>query len=159
MEVLFHGAYQQVCGENGMIPETDLNDPGNRRHANIHPTILRAWTTSIRNDPDLGKDIRMMVPIFYDITRRKTKVWAVLGIAAKPLLISYATPPDIQGVKGPDGGIVKPSDVEVRFTSDFAQTAYFATAEVYVTRLLGRAEFRKHCDAHKTYQAIVSGLE
>jgi len=31
--------------------------------------ILRAWLNSIRKDPDLGKDLRMMVPIFYDVKR------------------------------------------------------------------------------------------
>ena len=35
------------------------------------------------------------------------------------------------------------------------ETAYFATAEVYVTRLLDRREFRKHCDRHKTCKAIM----
>jgi hypothetical protein len=32
------------------------------------------------------------------------------------------------------------------------------TAEVYVTRLLDRGEFRRHCDTHRTRSAILAGL-
>jgi len=83
----------------------------------------------------------------------------VLGIATKPLSVSYATPPLVKGMKGPDRRDVKSSDVEVNFTLDYHQAAYFATAEVYVTRLLDRTEFREHCARHKTYRAIVSKLQ
>jgi hypothetical protein len=134
-------------------------DLGNRKEGNGHRAILKAWLASIRKDPDLGKDVRMMVPIFYDLGRQKTKVWMILGIATKPLTVSYATPPMVKGIKGPDGRDVKSSDVEVNFALDYHQAAYFATAEVYVTRLLDRAEFREHSARHKTYRAIVSNLK
>jgi hypothetical protein len=156
MQALFHGAYLQVCAEIGMAPR---NDVGNPQDAQSNRLTLSAWLGSIQNDPDLGKDVRMMVPIFYDVNRHKIKVWAILGVATKPLVVSYATAPNIKEVKTFGGGVVKPGDVEVEFTSDYTQTAYFATAEVYVTRLLDRGEFRKHCDIHKTYQASVSGLK
>jgi len=158
MQVLFHGAYLQACGEIGMTPGSE-EDLGNGKDANAHRAILKAWLATIRKDPDLGKDVRMMVPIFYDLGRQKTKVWMVLGIATKPLSVSYATPPLVKGMKGPDRRDVKSSDVEVNFTLDYHQAAYFATAEVYVTRLLDRTEFREHCARHKTYRAIVSKLQ
>ena len=71
-----------------MKPESDAFHPSN---ASLDRAVLAAWLESLPKDPDLGKDIRMMVPIFYDIDRHKTKVWAVLGIASKPLNVSYAT--------------------------------------------------------------------
>jgi hypothetical protein len=158
MQVLFHGAYLQACAEIGMTPGSEPG-LGNGKDANAHRAILKAWLGSIRKDPDLGKDVRMMVPIFYDLGRQKTKVWMVLGIATKPLSVSYAKPPLVKGMKGPDRRDVKSSDVEVNFTLDYHQAAYFATAEVYVTRLLDRTEFREHCARHKTYRAIVSKLQ
>jgi hypothetical protein len=158
VQTLFLGAYQQACGEIGMTAGSE-RDLGNRKDGNAHRAILKAWLASIRKDPDLGKDVRMMVPIFYDLGRQKTKVWMILGIATKPLTVSYATPPMVKGIKGPDGRDVKCSDVEVNFALDYHQAAYFATAEVYVTRLLDRAEFREHCARHKTYRAIVSNLK
>jgi hypothetical protein len=83
----------------------------------------------------------------------------ILGIATKPLSVSYGTPPCIKEIKGPDGRGVKSSDVEVSFTLDYHQATYFATAEVYVTRLLDRAEFRAHCARYRTYRAIVRELQ
>jgi hypothetical protein len=158
IQTLFLGAYQQACGEIGMMAEPE-GDLGNRKDAKARRATLKAWLESIPKDPDLGKDVRMMVPIFYDLGRQETKVWMILGIATKPLSVSYATPPIVKGIKGPDGRGVKSRDVEVNFALDYHQAAYFATAEAYVTRLLDRAEFREHCARHKTYQAIVSNLK
>jgi hypothetical protein len=158
MQALFHGAYLQACGEIGMTPQSapDLSDG---KDATTDRAILNAWLASIRKDPDLGEEVRMMVPIFYDLGRRKTKVWMVLGIATKPLMVSYVTPPLVKGISGPGRRDVKSSEVEVNFSCDFHQTAYFATAEAYVTRLLDRTEFREHCARHKTYRAIISTLQ
>jgi len=158
MEALFHGAYLRSCEEIGMTPEQDSN-LGNLKGASANQALLGAWLASIRNDPDLGQDIRMMVPVFYDIGRKQIKVWAVLGVTTKPLVISYKTPPAVVGIRGPDGRPVKPRDVEVEFQPEYHRAAYFATAEIYVTRLLNRSEFRQHCDKYKTYQAIVSNLK
>jgi hypothetical protein len=157
MEALFHGAYLQSCAEIGMTPEEDP-DLGTPTGPNASRALLGTWLASLRRDPDLGRDIRMMVPIFYDIGRRKTKVWVVLGVATKPLHVSYATPPKVKEIKGSDGMCVDPRKVAVKFGGDSHQIAYFATAEVYVTRVLDRTEFRQHCDRHKTYGEIVSNL-
>lgn len=158
MEAIFHGAYLRSCEEIGMTPEATPN-LGNPKGAGANRALLGAWLASIRKDPDLGSDIRMMVPVFYDIGRRKTKVWTVLGVAMKPLSVSYDSHPTVVETKDPDGKIVKRQDVEVEFHSDYYRTAYFATAEVYVTQLLNRAEFQRHCDKYKTYSAIVSNLQ
>ena len=99
-----------------------------------------------------------MFPIFYDVVRKKTKVWAVLGIATKPLTVSYATPSSNKS-KDRTAKLIKPEDVKVRFIGEFHETACFATAEAYVTRLLDRTEFRKHCDQHGTHKAIIRSLE
>jgi hypothetical protein len=158
MEALFHGAYLRSCEEIGMPPES-APDVGNAKVANTNRVLLSAWLASVSKDPDLGNDIRLMVPLFYDIGRKKIKVWAVLGIATKPLNVSYLMRPTVRQIKGPDGKPVKLQDVELTFSGERQQIAYFATAEVYVTRLLNRSEFREHCDRHKTYTAIVGNLK
>jgi hypothetical protein len=157
MEALFYGAYLQSCEEIGMAPERDPS-LGNSKGTSAEQALLGAWLASIRKDPDLGQDIRMMVPVFYDIGRKQIKVWAVLGVTTKPLTISYETRPAVVGIRGPDGKLVKPRDVEVEFHREYHRAAYFATAEIYVTRLLNRSEFRQHCDKYKTYKTIVSNL-
>ena len=37
---------------------------------------FRSWLERCNEDPDLGRDARMMVPVFHDLGREKTKVWA-----------------------------------------------------------------------------------
>jgi hypothetical protein len=158
MEALFHGAYLRSCEEIGLAPEQDPN-LGNPKGASANQSLLGAWLASIRHDPDLGQDIRMMVPVFYYIGRKQIKVWAVLGVATKPLTISYKAYPAVVEIRDPGGKPVKTRDAEVEFHSEYHRIAYFATAEIYVTRLLNRTEFRQHCDKYKTYQTILSNLK
>ncbi len=101
MEALFYGAYLQACEEIGMTPEEDRS-LGSPKGTDADRALLSAWLASIRKDPDLGNDIRMMVPVFYDVGRGKIKVWAVLGIATKPLNVSYVTQPAVKQINGPD---------------------------------------------------------
>jgi hypothetical protein len=158
MEALFHGAYLRSCQEIGMKPEPDSHF-GNPDDANIHRAVLGAWLRSLPKDPDLGKDIRMMVPVFYDAVRQMTKVWAVLGIATKPLSVAYANPPTVKEIKAPGGKRVQPGEVNVAFVSQDTRLAYIVSAEVYVTRLLNRTEFRQLCDQKKTFKAIIESLK
>jgi hypothetical protein len=158
MEALFHGAYLQSCEEIGMKPAGDANF-GNSSDANMHRAVLGKWLESLPKDPDLGKDIRMMVPVFYDSGRGKTKVWAVLGVASKPLSVSYARTPIVKGIKGPGGERMDAEFLNVEFVSQYTQLAYIVSAEVYVTRLLNRMEFRQRCDQKKTFNAIVDSLK
>jgi len=46
----------------------------------------------------------------------------------------------------------------VEFTADRYQFAVPVLAEVYVSRLLDRDEFRRHCDRFKTREAILANL-
>jgi hypothetical protein len=158
MEALFHGAYLRSCQEIGMKPESDAV-PGQAGDANLHQAILGAWLQSLGKDPDLGQDIRMMVPVFYDLGRHLTKVWAVLGIAIKPLRVVYDKPPFVKGIKGPGGSRVKPGDLYLEFESQNTQLVYIVSAEVYVSRLLNRTEFRQLCDQKKSFKAIVESLK
>ncbi len=155
MEALFQGAYLRSCDEIGMRPEPG---PASPTDAHLDRALLGAWLESIPKDPDLGKDIRMMVPVFYDIQRKKTKVWAVLGIASKPLNISYVHPPTVKEVRGPGGARVNPGDAYLEFVNQNTHLTYIVSAEIYVTHLLNRTEFRQLCDQKKTFKAIVESL-
>ena len=55
----------------------------------------------------------------------------------------------------------KPVDlakVELQFEEAFFTVAYPVMAEVYVSKILNRKEFRDLCDKHKTQEAILSQL-
>jgi hypothetical protein len=134
MTALFQGAAAVAGRELGMAPATD--DETSR---------FRQWATR----PDIAEDIRMMVPVFYDIGRRKTKVWAILGWVTDTLIVSFGTPPAAQVLKG---------RLEIRFRSHYRRIAYPVFAEAYVSRLLDRDEFRAHCDRYKTRSRILENL-
>jgi hypothetical protein len=168
MELLFAGAYFTAAGELGMEREVAEMSLGPSEQGIGH---LRRWAAEVGKDADLAGDARMMVPVFYDLQRRRSKVWAFLGWQTTALQVNYVKSPRVLGcerVGGPGGpgrkhGIptepIPPAELpQVRFTSDRHELATPVVAEVYVERLLNRDEFRRHCDRHKTRDAILANL-
>lgn len=166
MESLFHGAYVTVRQQLGLTPENNLGS-GSQRGPEADAARFREWAKSMAADEDLGQDARMMVPVFYDQERRLTKVWIFLGWTTKPLHIRFVIPPQV--LEGPsraglwDRLFGKPSRAaqphpEIVFSSGQQQLACPVTAEVYVSKILNRDEFRRHCDQHRTKAAIIENL-
>lgn len=115
------------------------------------------WRGNLRTDRDVAQDCRMMIPVFFDMARRQIKVWAVLGWQSTGVNVSYRTPPEVLGRDTLD----EPTPTErpeVMFQSDTYEFAFPVMAEVYVTRLLDRDEFRKHCDRFRSRDAILRNL-
>jgi hypothetical protein len=156
MERLFAGAHIVACRELGLAEEAAAAAAGEPDESAMH--FLR-WNASIKSDGDVARDARMMVPVFYDLQRRKTKVWVVLGWAASGTYYSYEQRPTAT-VTGPDGKPAAGEDApELIFHGSSRNLASPVFAEVYVSRLLDRDEFRQHCDAYATQAAILSNLE
>jgi hypothetical protein len=153
MEGLFHGAYLLACDAIGLVPQSagGLGSGGNDRD------VFRAWAKAIKRDPDLSTDVRMMVPVFYDLKRGKMKVWAILGVAKKKLEVTFAQRPEVVSLVDPKGQPLDPGGIEWKSSS--LDLPYFVTAELYVDRVLDRNEFRVLCDEHETASAILSQLQ
>jgi hypothetical protein len=152
MQGLFHGAYLTACDEVGIEPEADKTLAGGG-----HRQLFRTWAKTYATDPDLQADIRVMVPIFYDLQRRKMKVWVVLGVAEKKLKVTFAKRPTVKSLVDASGKPADPKDI----TWDDAtyKLAYFVTAERYVTKLLDRKELRALCDRHRKASVILEHLK
>jgi hypothetical protein len=156
MERLFAGAHIVACRELGLVEDAASAAAGEPAESAMQ--FLR-WVASIKSDGDVARDARMMVPVFYDVPRRKTKVWVVLGWAASGAYYSYERQPTAT-VVGPDGKPAAGEDApELIFHGSSRNLASPVFAEVYVSRLLDRDEFRQHCDAYATQAAILSNLE
>jgi hypothetical protein len=99
----------------------------------------------------------MMVPVYYDLARQKTKVWAILGWHKRRLNVSFQTPPTAR-VFDATG---KPADEEVDllYSTEEYSLVYPVFAEVLVSRILDRDEFRAHCDRYKTQSKILHNLK
>jgi len=151
MESLFYGAYQIVSQEIGMTMQ--LQERG-KQEKEADEKYAREWIRTLADDTDVGTDNRMMVPVFYDELREKTKVWVVLGCAVKPLSIWYSQKPKVT-VTDAEG---KKAEADIEFESSQKSLIYPVSAEIYVNKILNRSEFRSLCNRYKTQSDILSAL-
>lgn len=157
MENLFYGAHVTVCRQLGMNP-TPSPSAGTGNTGDTAAAALVVWQRKLADDPDVGQDARMMVPLFYDLNHKKTKVWVFMGWTVRPVEVSFATPPTAT-VFDTNGKPVTSSGPRLAFNSIRYDLAYPVTAEVYVARILNRQEVRAHCDRYKTRSAILANLK
>ena len=104
-----------------------------------------------------------------DLGRRKTKVWVFLGWKTKRLDISFANPPRVVSWTATAPAARRrllsrffakeENPPEIDFERTYKPLAMPVTAEVYVTKILNRDEFRRRCDTHETASAILENLE
>jgi hypothetical protein len=90
IETLFLGAHVSVSQQLGLAPDAAS---GADLSANATAERFAAWARAPHFDPDLSQDLRAMIPVFYDVERRKTKVWAFLGWSSRPITVSFARAP------------------------------------------------------------------
>ena len=153
MERLFLGAHVVACRQLG-LPEDAA--AGNADAAGVH--FLR-WVASLASDADLARDSRMMVPVFYDQQRKKTKVWVMLGWTGTGASYGYHQAPTVTVTDEEGKPAVGEDAPEIIYTGTWRELATPVFAEVYVTKLLNRDEFRRHCDTFQTQAAILNNLE
>lgn len=155
MEALFYGAHVVAARQIGLKP-LDQNG-GSDKGAEADAAFFESFAMNLGEDPDVGEDVRAMVPVFYDVARQKTKVWVFLGWASRPLTVSFETTPQVAEIlhKGAKPAREQP---QVKFREEWHRIAYPVTAEVYVSEILDRAEFRKHCDKYKSKKDILANL-
>ena len=150
MTRLFDGAAETALIEIGSS-DADPTPQGAAARA-----VFSTWRALAASDPDVVRDCRMMVPVFYDVERRKTKAWVFLGWRTLPLTISYVTLPGvISWERLPGASEERP---ELGFFGQTQEIAYPVVAEVYVSELLDRRALRALCDRHETRSAILAAL-
>ena len=165
MENLFLGAYAKTSRELGLPFSNSIHDS----EVDVSIGHLNTWCSQIHTDADLGQDLRMMVPVFYDIERRQIKVWVFLGWSVKPMTISYARPPAVRAF-APDGSSVQVQEFldgrvinvnetfKIFFKPVTRQIVYPVMEELYVDEILDRKEFRDLCDRFETRSEIIEFL-
>lgn len=153
IEALFFGAHVAVSRELGLRPDPACGGASAARSAAVR---FAAWTRRLASDPDLGQDVRAMVPVFYDIQRGKTKVWLFLGWSRRPATVSFAQPPRVTVLDS--RGRPARQHPRISWATLFAELDYPVTAEVYVDRVLNRDEFRRLCDRCGSRREILREL-
>ena len=152
MKSLFYGSYFLVCAEIGSIPDTNSRDIKEDRE------FASEWMEKIGQDEDLLKDSRMMVPVFYDLERKMTKVWVFLGYETKSVSIEFKKFPEVS-VYNSEGKKLAPDEVELEFDSTKETLVYPVFAEIYVKKILSREEFQEICNQYKTRSKILEALQ
>jgi hypothetical protein len=167
---LFHGAAVVVSRQLGgldpagdaqrMVEHLEIDSQafsglGSGRGEDADAEQFLRWTES-QHDDDVFCDSRAMVPVFYDLQREQTKVWAFLGWASRPATISFAKPPEAKVFD--EQGQRSENKVRLEFEVTTLPLPYPVMAEVYVSEILNREEFREHCDRYQTQRAIIDHL-
>ena len=153
MRALFVGAHALACRQLGLPPDASV-----RAEAPADIERLEAWRATLASDPDVSGDTRMMVPLFSDPIRGQTKVWVVLGWAQRSLDVQFDAPPAVTVRKAANGRIAR-SHPPVMFGGTSGTIQFPVVAEVYVSRVLDRDEFRRLCDQQRTRDAILQALQ
>jgi hypothetical protein len=133
----------------GLLPEELAEIPADRAVA-----AAAEWLGRWQTDPDVTRDPRVMIPIFYE-DRGFTRYWAVVGVKAiraraefvpgyEPQIVS-ATPCTIGKIVSRAYTLLVEESAELRLPSDRPPPT--------------RAELRAVCDAHATKDEIVRALE
>lgn len=152
-ESLFYGLYELSCREIGLEPNEDERGENERRSDRAN---AKNWINNIRNDRDLSRDMRCMVPLFYDTERDKHKVSVVIGFYYREMSVSYESYPQI---KVSEYGKDAAAKVKVECYGEIKKLYYPVTKEIYVKKLLNREELRALCDEYKSEKEIVKALE
>ncbi|GMV79847.1 MAG: hypothetical protein AMXMBFR7_10310 [Planctomycetota bacterium] len=140
----------------GRLPQADLDRMFDAPA--LESAIGRFETWAARaDDPDLACDARMMVPVFFDTQRKKTKVWVFLGWEAQTLAVYFKDQPRF-AVYDRAGKDVT-DQVDVQWEGRYARIPTPVSAELYVDELLDRDAFRALCDRHRRSTEILMALD
>jgi hypothetical protein len=157
MATIFYGAHVAASRQLGKaeepVPAGIAADPA------AAATALLTWHQSSAADPDLGRDARMMVPVFLDPENDRIKVWCMLGWQTQDAYVSYAKHPAVSATNEAGEAVDLAAKFDVHYYGQGLNLACPIFAEVWVTKLQSRDEFRRHCDTYVTPTAITANLQ
>ncbi len=150
----FYGLHLLSAEDIGMAPDLNPGEPVDRPACEA---IATAWLASYVEDSDMKVDTRVSVPIYFDLDRRRTRLWATIGVRLAKLSVSYARPPRIKPVEGSsewqevDPFILHGEEYLIA-VDDFAEI------EIAGLQPLTRQELREVCHRYKTRPEILEAL-
>ena len=119
--------------------DVDSADLGSGAGPEADAQRFLAWGANLPLDADVGQDARMLVPVFYDLQRKQTKVWVFLGWSTQGISISLAKPFETTAIDA-GGNTLDPKSYDLHLSGQWETLATPVVAEVYVSTLLDRDE-------------------
>jgi hypothetical protein len=155
MRDLFYGLYLVSAEDIGMKPALMADEPVDREQCYKTAT---EWLSRAFQDPDLGADTRVAVPIFVDLGRPATRLWATLGVRLAKLDVAFARPPRLKPLDGGREWDTAPS-YRLGEAHYLIPVDEFVEVELQGLKVLDRDELRTVCDRERSKEAIVAALQ
>lgn len=156
MESIFYGAHVVACQELGLATDGGL-PVGSGGGPATDAARFVLWMQQLNEDPDVGGDIRTMLPVGYDAQQRKLKVWLSMGWASRPIRFYFFEQP-IATVMDASGRPVQDGQVSVQFREVQHTLWYPVTAVTYVDKMLPPDRFRSVCTANGNATSIIQAV-
>jgi hypothetical protein len=100
-----------------------------------------------------------MVPVFLDPENKRLRVWCLLGWQSQNAYASFAKHPAVSATSEAGDPVDLAKTFDIHYYGQSLNLACPIFAEVWVTKLLNRDEFRQHCDTYVTPTAITANLQ
>lgn len=150
----FYGLHLLSAEDIGMVSALKSDEPVNRAACEAKAT---EWVASYVGDADLKADTRVSVPLYFDIQRRRTRLWATIGVRLAKLKVSYARPPKIKPAVG-TGDWKEVTRHQLESAEYVIAVDEFAEVEIPGLQPLTGKELREMCNAYKSKAEIVEAL-
>ena len=153
---LFYGFYLLSVEDIGLPPvlkEGELTDPESARR------VALDWLTNFREDPDLGVDTRVVVPVAVNTLTGRTQLWGTAGVRLAELTVrfDYGYLPSVRPAGTTDEW--KTFDGYTASTTYLIPVDEFVSFEIDSLNCPTREEFRRMCDDAETTDELQAALQ
>ncbi|WP_148215741.1 hypothetical protein [Acaryochloris marina] len=138
MQALFSGA-AALCREDLGFPTPPMDAVGCMSRGQA-----RKFLSNWKHEPDLLADCRMMVPLYHDVMRKKTRVSVVCGVLSQKISVQFEQKPQVQ-ITDATGRSV---NTDITWLSSAYTSVYPVQFECDVSDVLDRETFQNLADQH-----------
>ena len=155
-KLLFYGFYllsMEDIGLSNSLMEDELENTDAARALSLE------WLEDFKNDPDLSRDTRIVVPVAIDPLQETTHLWGTAGVRLARL--------DVQFEAGyvPSVRVAGSEEEWKEFEGDIGKTTYYIPIDEFISVEIPRLdcptreEFRKLCDEAQSKEKLIELLQ
>ena len=155
MRDLFYGLYLVSCEDIGLKPSLTSKEMVDNKNCMADALT---WLDNYKTDPDLSCDTRISVPVFLNLEREKTRMWATIGVRLAKLNVSYVKYPKVRLFKS-KGEWQSLKESQINTSCYLIPVDEFVEFEISGFKSITRKELHAICDQFKTKNNILKALK